>query len=404
MSASIWFVAGAALAFSLAAFLFSLIRIGGGGAGGSGAFSRPPRRMGRVMAVAVLVPLISIPVIWLVVPARHASTAVIKIAPCVAPLLHQTGTGAVGGLAHYERFVNSQVGVIRSPKVMQRVLDRPSIQNTLWYSEEGKRSIGGGLRPEERLWKDLRVMPRPETYYVDVTMHTRKPDDAKLIVDAVVEEYVRFCEEARGEESKNRTAVLENRKTELEGLIEGRIQMQHNRSKQFGTIDTLRFREDLSVQYSKLNDAARTLEMESSALESKLKQLPSAASSSTAPAVGELAVTRQQLEGELDVKRQQLKMVRQKITEQKQLLQQVSEVALQLAQDELEIKRLQAQCHEIKQRIDALHLEELAPARISIASYGLQKSETDGYLREWLSAAALAVPLLVGLWVVLFRR
>ncbi|GMU22187.1 MAG: hypothetical protein AMXMBFR13_22750 [Phycisphaerae bacterium] len=404
MSASIWFVAGAALAFSLAAFLFSLIRIGGGGAGGSGAFSQPPRRMGRVMAVAVLVPLIAIPVIWLVVPARYASTAVIKIAPCVAPLLHQTGTGAVGDLAHYERFVNSQVGVIRSPKVMQRVLDRPSIRDTVWHSEEGKQSLRDGLRPDERLSKDLCVAPRPETYYIDVTMRTRQPDDAKLIVDAVVEEYVRFYEETRGEESKSRTGVLEKRKTALEGLIEGRIQMQHNRSKKFGTIDTLRLREELSVQYVKLSDAARTLEMETSALESKLKQLHPAASSSTAPAVGELAVTRQQLEDELVLKRQQLEMVRQEITEQKQLLQQLSEVALQLAQDELEIKRLQAQCHEIKQRIDALHLEELAPARISIASYGLHKSETVGYLREWLSAAALAVPLLAGLWVVLFRR
>src|SRR3972149_4908278 len=85
------------------------------------------------------------PAIWLLVTPQYESTATVRVAPVGARIVFSTEFSRV--VPQYHTFLNTQVSIIRSPKVLERVLDRPEVRNTSWYKEEGYRWFGVTLPP-----------------------------------------------------------------------------------------------------------------------------------------------------------------------------------------------------------------------------------------------------------------
>ncbi|MDH4240595.1 MAG: hypothetical protein OEW48_13625 [Phycisphaerae bacterium] len=93
--------------------------------------------------------------------------------------------------------VNTQVSIIRSSAVLQRVWNQQEVQETQWYKKPRKslvqRLLGNQpASPTERLRDDLSVWHRKETEIIDVTFMDSSAKDAKLILDTVLNQYIRY--------------------------------------------------------------------------------------------------------------------------------------------------------------------------------------------------------------------
>jgi uncharacterized protein involved in exopolysaccharide biosynthesis len=92
------------------------------------------------------------------------------------------------------------VAIIKSPDVLNLVLGRPDVQQTHWYIGP-QRSFKQRLTrqagtPLERLKDALSVQPQRGTEIVDVSFVDSSAEDATVIVNAVLDQYVSYAEEA----------------------------------------------------------------------------------------------------------------------------------------------------------------------------------------------------------------
>jgi len=221
------------------------------------------RRKWLILGIAAAIALIAIPSIWLSITPQYKSTAVVRISPVVSRVVFRTEDNGLVPL--YWSYLNSQVGVIHSPTVLQRVLDRPEVRNTYWYKEEGRTLLGDRENPLERLAYDLNVATRTQTEFIDVSIKTRKASESKLIVDAVVDEYKKYSDEISRANEASLMATLASERTSLQQEIEGLKQTRFNLSRRVGALDPEQSRAELSRQLSVLegdqNTLARELEM-----------------------------------------------------------------------------------------------------------------------------------------------
>ncbi len=134
------------------------------------------------VAAAVIAP--AVPGIWLLNTPKYSATATIQISPII-PVVLQAVQSATGRVEFYGDFLNTQVGIILDPRILNRVLDRREVQDSAWYKAESK------LSPLTRLRRGvLSVRQRPRTQLIDVTATTKAPADAALLANAVVSAYM----------------------------------------------------------------------------------------------------------------------------------------------------------------------------------------------------------------------
>jgi uncharacterized protein involved in exopolysaccharide biosynthesis len=105
----------------------------GGGSFGFGGFS--VRRMLRskwlMLTTFVLIAGSVTPWIWVLQRPKYSSTAGMRVSPIVSYLVFRTENN--GFLPLYNSYVNTQMAIMRSPKILERVLDRQQIKDTAWY-------------------------------------------------------------------------------------------------------------------------------------------------------------------------------------------------------------------------------------------------------------------------------
>ncbi|MBI4581892.1 MAG: AAA family ATPase [Planctomycetes bacterium] len=202
-----------------------------------------------MLAVFVLVAGPSIPCVWLFTIPTYESTAVVRVEPVVPKIVYPTENN--GMLPLYREYMNTQVNAIRNPKVLERVLDREDIRETHWYREEGHRLLREPLPPLERLAKALQVQTRPNTQLIGITVGTERGGEAKLIVDAVVDEYYRAVKERERLESIELIGKVREQHAALETEIKGLRELRRTLSRDSGLMDSVELRTQLSTN---LND------------------------------------------------------------------------------------------------------------------------------------------------------
>jgi uncharacterized protein involved in exopolysaccharide biosynthesis len=158
---------------------------------------REMRRLALVLAVFLLVSAPLIAGVWTLITPKYQARGEIRVGRIIPRLVFQTEENGV--IPFYEAFRNTQVSLLTSSTVLERVLDRPEVRTTQWFKDPDKTLLprwrGDVVPPVERLKEGLSVQARPETEIIDVSFTAVSPDDAKLIVNTVLDRYMQYVGE-----------------------------------------------------------------------------------------------------------------------------------------------------------------------------------------------------------------
>jgi len=147
-----------------------------------------------IVLISILVSAPAIALIWTQIVPQYQARAEVRVRPIIPYLVFKTEDN--GMIPLYDSFVNTQVSLMRNATVLQRVLDQKTIQETQWYQNAPRtfleRFLAVQTPPMERLRESLSVRPRPRTEIIDVSFMNPNSKEAKMIVDAVLEQYIMY--------------------------------------------------------------------------------------------------------------------------------------------------------------------------------------------------------------------
>jgi uncharacterized protein involved in exopolysaccharide biosynthesis len=190
-----------------------------------------------VLVFFVLVAAPATAIIWTQVVPKYQAKAEVRVRPIIPYLVFKTEDN--GMIPFYESFVNTQVSIIRSQAVLQRALDRREIRETQWYKKP-QIPLVQGLRDNpptliERLQDTLSVKPRPQTEIIDVSFTDPSAKDARIIVDAVLEEYIKYIGEKTNADEDKLFQQLTEQYRSLQNQIQGQERISAQLHESLGT-------------------------------------------------------------------------------------------------------------------------------------------------------------------------
>jgi uncharacterized protein involved in exopolysaccharide biosynthesis len=217
------------------------------------------KRLILVLAVFVLVAGPVIAGIWTLIVPKYEARGEIRVRAVIPHLVFKTDENGV--VPFYDAYVNTQVSILRSPTVLQRVLDQREVQQTQWFKSPAKtlrqRLGGDALPPVERLKEGLCVQPRPQTELVDVSFTDTRAEDAKTIVHSVLDEYLRYVLTAADEDEQQ----LDHRLAEVCGGLAREIEMQErDRAVHYARLQTDNPQELISRKRIRLDETQTRLQ------------------------------------------------------------------------------------------------------------------------------------------------
>jgi capsular exopolysaccharide synthesis family protein len=226
----------------------------------------------QVLLTTLFVAAAAIPAIWVFVVPLYEAHAVVRVSPIGARIVFSTEDNGMVPL--YQSFLNSQVSIIRSTPVMQRVLENSKTQATEWYRDSPRSIFGAPLSTMERLLDNLVVTPRRTTELIDVAMVTPNARDAKIIADIVVDEFRRYSEEVLEQAEIARLETLQEEKRILKGEIDGLVATKSNIAAMVGSADPAERLAQASAQLTKLETDQEALSRSLALTQWELSQLP----------------------------------------------------------------------------------------------------------------------------------
>lgn len=227
------------------------------------------RRKWLIFFVFAVLAAATIPFIWLFFAPNYRATAVVRISPVIEPFVFKSEKSGV--LPFYQSFVNTEVSVIYSPTVLQRVLDRPEIRQTDWYKELSREKRPSSSVLVEALQEKLVVSPRMGTELIDIAISMSSARDAKVIVDLVVQEYENLKEELEKQSDVKLAEDLRAEQANLQMQIDGLIKTRFNIAERLGTDKPEELRSQLTQQLSTLESDLHRHERELELTEWQLK-------------------------------------------------------------------------------------------------------------------------------------
>jgi len=196
--------------------------------------------MKRLILVLVVFVLVVAPVIagvWTLIVPKYEAKGEVRVRPIIPRLVFQTDENGI--IPFYDAFVNTQVSILRSSTVLQRVLDQAAVQQTQWYKSPRKtlmpRWAGDTPPPVERLREELLAQPHPQTEIIDVSFLDVNANDAKVIVDTVLEQYIKYINETSDATEDKLYRQLVDQYNSLKNEIQGRESVCAALRKSLGT-------------------------------------------------------------------------------------------------------------------------------------------------------------------------
>lgn len=227
------------------------------------------RHRWMVLICTAIMGAIASAVIWTTVVPLYQATAQISVAPRVPRVVFQTDENGVVPL--YKSYQNTQVAVILSPTVLERVLDLPDVQKTTWYKAKPAWWLGH-VPPIQRLRESLSVRPINDTEIINVTMSVADAGDAQTIVDAVVDQYLAVVRESYDKTDRTRFQALSEQLREIQADIDATTATIHAASRSLGTNQPDELRTKLTTELSVLESELRSVERQRQMLEWELTQ------------------------------------------------------------------------------------------------------------------------------------
>lgn len=159
-------------------------------------------------------------VIWLGLTPQYTAEALLEIRSRVPHVIVETSDRGV--MPGYESYRGSQVQIMQSSTVLRRVLDRPKVRETEWFHQPASLLDQLLLKPTEqleRLRAALEVLPIKNSEVIRITVTADSPDDAQLLANGVLEEYIAFSRESLSDDDKLIYAQVQEAKEKLETEI-----------------------------------------------------------------------------------------------------------------------------------------------------------------------------------------
>lgn len=145
------------------------------------------------LLVAVVLGSVAAPMVWLAVEPQFEAAAVVEIQSKTPYFVTQDERGQ--GALNYSQFVSTQAAIMRSAPVLQRTLERADVKETAWYKTKVAKSktvTANNAGILESLADAVLVAPRKGTELVDISALARSAEDAAVLANAVLEEYLQF--------------------------------------------------------------------------------------------------------------------------------------------------------------------------------------------------------------------
>ena len=190
-----------------------------------------------VLSVLVLLTILVIAAIWTQVIPQYQASAEVRVRPIIPHLVFRTEDN--GRIPRYRSFVNTQVSIIRSSAVLQRVLDQPEVRETQWYKKPPKslvqRLSGNTPSSIDRLRDAISARPRKGTEIVDIAFTDSNAKEAQLIANTVLDQYITYIGEMSDKTGLELNRLLVDEFKSLETGIVGRENVIAELHKTLGT-------------------------------------------------------------------------------------------------------------------------------------------------------------------------
>ena len=226
----------------------------------------------------VLVAAPAIAAVWLFTVPQYTAKAEVRVRPIIPHLVFKTEDN--GMIPLYQSYVNTQISIIRNPGVLQRVLDQKDVQATSWYRNLESSILKEPLAPLERLRKDLLASPRGTTELIDVSLTTLNANDAAVITNAVLDQYISYTREQSDATSDLLYKKLTEEFDSLRSEIESRGKIIASLRKELGTgepdllVSQIRVRlDEIAAKFAAFQQEAALAQWQENELATMLKNL-----------------------------------------------------------------------------------------------------------------------------------
>ncbi|MHC4534184.1 MAG: GumC domain-containing protein [Planctomycetota bacterium] len=232
--------------------------------------------------VFFLMAALVIAAIWTQIIPEYRAEAEIRVRPIIPHLVFRTEDS--GMIPLYESFMNTQVSIMRGSTVLQRVLDQQEVQETQWYNEPPKSLIQRlqgkpPAPPVERLRNFLSIQPRSKSEIIDVIFTDSNAKDARIIVDTVLDQYMKYIGEKSNATKDELYKKLVDQYKSLDNEIKGQEMISAELSRSLGTgtpqqlISSKRVRlDETQARLSELRQSIAVLEWKQKKLKDLMKQ------------------------------------------------------------------------------------------------------------------------------------
>ncbi|MBI4559339.1 MAG: AAA family ATPase [Candidatus Hydrogenedentes bacterium] len=178
-------------------------------------------RLPLILGVSAALAIPAVIAVWLVVPQEFEASADLGFLETRPRIVFEEGN-KVPTSASYERYVNTQVNLIMSPAILQRVLDEPAVRNLPWLAKSGDAL--------HVLMSKVHARIQPGSQTVTVSCKAGERSAALLIVDTAVNKYMEYThglENSMGVQLESK--LVEERESLKQKLSEQQLQITEKR-------------------------------------------------------------------------------------------------------------------------------------------------------------------------------
>jgi len=168
------------------------------------------QRWVTALIVSLLCAALSLSAVWLVLKPKYEVGASIHVAPVERHILFTDPTQDVA--VNYRQYVGTEAASILSPVVIEAALNEPEVR-TLPL-------VVASVDPVATIQDKVQVQQRQGTEWLDVTMTGRDPEQMVLIVNAVIDSYLRRRNEQQRSWDDRILRSLRQEEAELEAKLQ----------------------------------------------------------------------------------------------------------------------------------------------------------------------------------------
>jgi len=354
-----------------------------------------------VLSVLVLLTVLVIAAIWTQVIPQYQARAEVRVRPIIPSLVFRTEDN--GMIPLYQSFLNTQVSIMRNLAVLQRALDKQEVQETQWYKKPPEpllQRLRGNPPdpPMERLRDALSVQPRSQTEIIDVAFVDSSAKDAKLIVNTVLEQYIKYIGEMSDATSDKLYRQLVEQHRTLETEILGREKICADLRKSLGT-DTPQ--ELISGRRVRLDETQARL----SELRQNIAILEWEMKNPNTPDSNEAAVARTGgMEHQLARAKHEEQLLRAEFDKQQTEFEGLFDSAQLLEKENSVLAQKRELFDAVRQRLDQKNMERNVPGPIDVLIWAVSSSEPYSDRRVLFTVIAFVLCLGVGSSMVFLLR